>query len=256
MSSFANAHKSVKRTHRERAQPAARGSFGLLEKRKDWKKRRDDFHRKEKTIKALRSKADKHNPDEFYFGMINSKTKDGVHQGEREGKTHFTAEEIKLLKSQDLNYVNLKRVQEARKADKLKEGMAFMGAAKSRSKKAPNQHTVFVDSAKEAANFDAEAYFDTPAELLNQPHLRPRKETLRTTPIEPGTSRALKKSAKSQAKAYEELAQRLEREEKLTRVADGLQMERNLMGKGRRAKIRAASEKGPAVYKWRKERKR
>jgi hypothetical protein len=39
----------------------------------------------------------------------------GVHQAERDGKTHFTAEEIKLLKSQDLNYVNLKRVQEVKK---------------------------------------------------------------------------------------------------------------------------------------------
>jgi hypothetical protein len=50
MSSLKNAIS--RRTHKERAQPAARKKFGLLEKHKDYVVRAKDFHRKEKTIKV------------------------------------------------------------------------------------------------------------------------------------------------------------------------------------------------------------
>ena len=50
MSSLQNAIK--RRTHKERAQPAARAKFGLLEKRKDYLERAKDFHKKENTIKV------------------------------------------------------------------------------------------------------------------------------------------------------------------------------------------------------------
>jgi len=50
MSSLQNAIK--RRTHKERAQPAARSKFGLLEKHKDYVERARDFHKKENTIKV------------------------------------------------------------------------------------------------------------------------------------------------------------------------------------------------------------
>ena len=68
--SLRNAVKRV--THKERAQPASRKKFGLLEKHKDYKERADDFHRKVKRINDLKKKAAVKNPDEFYFGMVNS----------------------------------------------------------------------------------------------------------------------------------------------------------------------------------------
>lgn len=64
-----------KKQHRERSQPVKRAKLGLLEKHADYVKRARDFHSKEDRIKKLREKAEGRNKDEFYFGMINSRTK-------------------------------------------------------------------------------------------------------------------------------------------------------------------------------------
>lgn len=72
MSSLRNAIR--RRIHKERSQPKAREKVGFLEKRKDYKVRAEDYHRKEKAIKTLRTKAAFRNPDEFYFKMNSTKT--------------------------------------------------------------------------------------------------------------------------------------------------------------------------------------
>jgi len=53
---------------------------------------------------------------------------------------------------------------------------------------------------------------------------------------------------------YRELLQRVERKKKLDDAMQGLQTQRNLMGKGRRKKVTA--EDGSAHFVWRQERKR
>ena len=69
------------RHHKERPQPLARKRFGLLEKHSDYVKRARDFHHKQDRLKALRIRAQYKNPDEFYFGMINSRIiKKGQHR--------------------------------------------------------------------------------------------------------------------------------------------------------------------------------
>jgi hypothetical protein len=47
----------------------------VLEKHKDYVLRAKDYHSKQERLKAFREKAYFENPDEFYFKMINSKTK-------------------------------------------------------------------------------------------------------------------------------------------------------------------------------------
>ena len=70
----------------------------------DWKKRSEDYHFKEKRLKALYEKARNRNPDEFYHSMVKAQTRAGVHIAAREGK-EYTTDELKLLKTQDLNYL-------------------------------------------------------------------------------------------------------------------------------------------------------
>jgi U3 small nucleolar RNA-associated protein 11 len=173
MSALRNAVK--RKTHKERSQPGDRRKFGLLEKKKDYVLRARDFHKKEDAIKALKTKAAYRNPDEFYFGMQRNRTKDGVHVGRADESNKYTAEELALMKTQDVKYVALKASEEAKKAAKLKanlhrvgldadedavseedeeryddEGFAIRAAPRRKRK-----HTVFVDDAETARAFDA-----------------------------------------------------------------------------------------------------
>jgi hypothetical protein len=69
------------------------------------------------------------------------------------------------------------------KAERLKESLHFIGLAPQ------NKHTVFVDSAKEAAKFKPAKFFDTPAELLGRAYNRPRKAQLQQQPpIDPAVA--------------------------------------------------------------------
>ncbi len=60
------------------------------------------------------------------------------------------------------------------KIERLKGSLHFIGAAP----KAPNQHTVFVDSQDEVKGFDPAQYFNTPKELLGRTYNRPKQEQL------------------------------------------------------------------------------
>ena len=107
MSSLRNAVK--RKTHKERSQPGERKRLGLLEKHKDYVLRAQDYNKKQEHLKKLRLKAAFRNPDEFYFKMVKSKTKNGVHISEKNHGKTYTNEEIKSMKAQDMSYVQLKQ---------------------------------------------------------------------------------------------------------------------------------------------------
>lgn len=86
-SAFRKAAKSGQRQHRERAQPAARKKLGLLEKKKDYRLRADDYRKKQNALRALQKKALDKNPDEFYFKMIRTQLRVRIRVTVKQGYT-------------------------------------------------------------------------------------------------------------------------------------------------------------------------
>ena len=235
MSSFKNAKKSLQKTHKERSQPSKRKQFGLLEKHKDYVLRAKDFHRKEDHLKLLREKARNKNPDEFYYKMINTKTRDGVHVVQ--GKKPYTNEQLKIMKSQDLNYARMKRITEKKKVERLQCSLHFIDERASRA----NSRTVFVDSKEDADSLDSTRFELTNHNLFGHSE---EADTRKQVSID-----------KARKRAYNELEKRKEREKHLSEVEQEIQLQKHLMGKGRRMKINTGDDT-PAVYKWKKQRKK
>jgi len=275
MSSFRKAHKAQRKEHKERSQLKKREKLGQLEKGKDWKLRRDDYHFKGKRLKALYEKARNKNPDEYYHAMVKTKTKNGVHTDTRVG-VQYSHDEFKLMQTQDLGYLNLRMVQETSKIEKLKGQLHVMnnnddededtfddeddfieGGGGSAGLKTHREHIVFVDSKKAVKKFNAAKHFDTAPELVGRAHNRPRMETLRTQAVvQPGSEKILEKMERKRESGYKELEQRIDRLGALKKVAGAMQTQRNLQGKGMRRKVKSTKEGKPDVYKWRKERKK
>jgi U3 small nucleolar RNA-associated protein 11 len=280
-SSLRNAVKRV--AHKERSQPISRQHLGILEKKKDYKKRAIDFHQKEDRIKAMREKANNRNPDEFYFGMHNSQVKDGKHK-KGEDYRDLPPEMVQLMKDQDLSYVRMQKQKDNKKAERLQASLHLLGRddddddddGESKAKK--RKHTIFVDSQQEADEFDVAEHFDTLPELAGRSFNRLRKADVeklakaKTTNVDDEdekeyqpTSRELeaklkverrvaRKIARSRNSAYGEMEARLQRAKQLQQAEDHLVTEKLVAGKGRKRKIKGAEDGKPAQYKWRRKR--
>ncbi|EEB06953.1 U3 snoRNP-associated protein Utp11 [Schizosaccharomyces japonicus yFS275] len=248
MSSMRNAVQ--RRNHKERSQPYERKKFGLLEKKKDYLQRAQDYKTKQKKLKRLREKALERNPDEFYYEMVNKKTKDGVPITEREDST-INMDAIKILKTQDAGWIRMHREIEQSKIEQLESQMHTVGALRMDGER--RKHTLFVDTEDEARTFDPAEHFNTYEELLDRTENR-----LRADQLEEGNlaidafSRRLYKKEKE--KAAKELLLRKQRDEKLKLAEEKTQVHRLLQGKGGRRKVTTSS--GKQVYKWRNERKK
>ncbi|KAG9290309.1 hypothetical protein G9A89_007040 [Geosiphon pyriformis] len=259
MSSLRNAVQ--RRNHKERAQPYHRERYGLLEKHKDYVLRAQDYHSKEARLKQMREKAHFRNPDEFYFKMINTKTKEGKHIVERNNA--FSGDLVKLLKSQDLNYVKIQRDIGKKKIEKLQSELQFLSANKGEedsNQDKPNSsesnHIIFFDTQDEIIDFDPAKHFDTLPELVKRKFNRPRLETLeKEVLVKPEDQKQLKILRKERIHKYQELADRLEREVNFTNLEQELVTQKNLMTKGPRKKI-GVDKNGLAIYKWKNERKK
>ncbi|KIW34529.1 uncharacterized protein PV07_01305 [Cladophialophora immunda] len=131
MSSLRNA--VARRPHKERAQPASREKWGLLEKHKDYSLRAQDYNLKKKKLSQLSQKARERNPDEFAFGMISQgraglgkhKSKQTVEDEDgnkrlREG-VPLSHDAVKLLKTQDAGYLRTVAAKGRREIERLTE---------------------------------------------------------------------------------------------------------------------------------------
>jgi len=190
MSSLRNAVKRV--THKERSQPTARANLGILEKKKDYRLRSKDYHRKKDALRNLKTKAAMRNPDEFYFGMNNSKLQDGRHRkleaAKAKEREHLIGPEaVKLMKSQDLSYVRMQIMKDMKKVERLKSSLHLLDESselsgteqtKDGNTKPRRKHTIFVDTVADAKNFDVAEHFETIEAMAGRTFNRPRKEML------------------------------------------------------------------------------
>ena len=214
---------AVKRkTHKERGQPKERKKLGLLEKHKDYKLRAKDYQFKKKRLTALRIKAELRNPDEFYFGMVNAKTVNGVqvdtnqnvnNSGLRDEK--ITNDYLKMIRTQNMAHLQSLLIHETNKLEKLKSGLHFVGE---------QQNTKII---------------------FDQQEQQEEEET-----------NILPTENKHGRRAYSQMLLCMEKIESLKRAVANLEMKKNLMGKGKRIKIKEPENGMPAVYKWKNERKR
>uniref|UniRef100_A0A4W3J534 U3 small nucleolar RNA-associated protein 11 n=1 Tax=Callorhinchus milii TaxID=7868 RepID=A0A4W3J534_CALMI len=206
-------------------QPAFRKRLGLLEKKKDYKLRAQDYHRKQNTLKALRRKALEKNPDEFYFRMISTKLQDGVHVI-KQLEEEVTEEQLKIIRTQDVKYVGMKRIAEAKKIEQLKSELHLLEA----DGKQPNKHTFFCESKKEVEQFDLAKRLNTLPELVNRVYNRPTVETLQKEKVKGVIDHeAQERLAKQREQQYSLLNQRIEREKKMFVVEQKIQTRKDLM---------------------------
>jgi U3 small nucleolar RNA-associated protein 11 len=279
MSSLRNAVKRV--THKERSQPQARNHLGILEKKKDYKERAKDFHRKEDRITAMRTKASARNPDEFYFGMQHTQVQDGQHRKtlqaqQKEFDEAVGLDTVRIMKDQDLSYVRMQKSKDARKVERLRATLHDLdGEAPAKRK-----HTIFVATKDDAEDFDVAEHFGTIPQFAGRAFNRPRVETLKETALqasgygqgneeEQGARKPTEKQllqqtrlarkqarrvAKARSSAYAEMEARTKRIGKLSRAEAHLVTEKLVAGKGRKRKIKAAANGEPAQYKWRRQR--
>ncbi|XP_064594727.1 probable U3 small nucleolar RNA-associated protein 11 [Liolophura sinensis] len=253
MASLKNAAKSRQKPHRERSQPESRAKLGFLEKKKDYKQRAEEFHRKESTLTALRRRALNRNPDEFYFNMVRTKKVDGVHQPREEREPEYTEEQIKLMRSQDIRYVNFKRTAELKKIERLKSELHLLDA----QDKPQNKHTIFVDSKKDVKTFDAASHFNTHPALVGRRYNRPTWDTLEKHQTPVFDEEMMQDLASEKQKKYKELTKRIERERELSIIAQKMEVQKRLMDKkAKKKKIADETKESAAQYRWCAKRKR
>ncbi|KIK70764.1 hypothetical protein GYMLUDRAFT_32810 [Collybiopsis luxurians FD-317 M1] len=318
-----------RRNHKERSQLAHRAKLGFLEKHKDYVKRARDYHSKQDRLTRLKQKAAERNKDEFYFAMTKESTKGGVHIKDR-GNVALPTDVVKVLKTQDENYLRTMRAAGLKKIDKIKaqlsamadlvkpdeeleegnEGLKVLREAhifSGQSRKGRKRHIVFVDDDEAARSYVPPSQ---PSDLGN--------------PIENGSSQSsaalgwkerneqqrfkrrksqhdfedednerdeevqgLSEATQHKQHLLKELSARLVRDKQMRYAAREFEMQRMMMGKGARRKVRAPEKVGdndeseddedaldarggrpkrpsvksdetyrPRVYKWRIERKR
>jgi len=254
----------TKRAHRERSQPHKRRKLGLLEKHKDYVLRARDFHRKENTIRNLQVKAANRNPEEFYFKMNSTQTKDGVHIHKRDGDDDHTYDELKMFKIQDLRYLRLRVSQEKKKIEKLEavlQGLPeqtksnLKGEIEMEERKKPNQHRKFFYS-----NEERKEYLECVKKPTDSQITVSKEETRREKGIRMRKIEKVAKFAKKRKHRYADLEERRERLKKLNAIIKKLQTEQNLMTKGRRTKIIETDRFGDedpekTYYKWKLQRR-
>lgn len=251
-------HSLQRRNHRERAQPVERQKWGFLEKAKDYRLRAQDYQSKQRRLKRLREKAEQRNPDEFYFGMLKEKTKDGIVSVDR-GNLPLSEETVRLLKTQDAAYIKTMLHIENKKVKKLEEHVHTSTYAVSDrigkyyfvdEKELENKEKIYQKKKIDPAN---QIQKTSQEKLLAHDHL------IEMNLDQINDSRNIQPSSKVtlsvDSNVIRELELRKNRVAKLSMLAKHIDLQRNLQTKGERKKV-GISNDGISIYRWKLERKR
>ncbi|KAL8859157.1 MAG: hypothetical protein Q9178_004420 [Gyalolechia marmorata] len=143
-----------RRNHKERAQPAHREKWGILEKHKDYSLRAKDYNEKKKRLKILREKAAERNPDEFSYGMLSSKTDKHGRKIQDRGNVSLSQDAVKLLKTQDAGYVRTVIQQTRRTRERMEQEYLLMNGGKVKvlggeEESQRGNHVIFADNPEE-----------------------------------------------------------------------------------------------------------
>ncbi len=228
MSSFKKREKVLKREHRERGQLQSRKNLGILEKHKDYVLRAKAYNKKKAVLKSLHEKARNKNPDEFYYKMVKTSLKEGRHVKDQEEEAgEYTPEQLALMKTRDLKYLQMKVATERQKIEKLTGSLHLTDQA---GKK--NTHTYFVDLDNDIEDIDSLDVAQGQSQEGNKSH-------------PPGG-----------IGGYRELNQRLNRLQELKKLSQRMDTKKKLLAKERCVRIPGDCSGVPVTYKWFTERKR
>jgi hypothetical protein len=160
---------------KERAQPQNRKSLGPLEKHKDYKKRSAVRKARTKRVQQLKRAAALRNPDEFNVKMTQYEMDPSTGKMRKIEKIDTSDAAVKkAISSGRINAQFLERKAEAdlQRAKELSALVGGLDARVSGKRNNQQQHTVFVDSAKEVKTFNAAKHFNTTKEMLKAPAVR------------------------------------------------------------------------------------
>ncbi|GFU07403.1 probable U3 small nucleolar RNA-associated protein 11 [Trichonephila clavipes] len=252
--SFVKIAKTGRREYKERRQPEYRREAGFLEKKKDYKLRAKNHKVQKNKLKKLYRKAMYKNPNEFCFHMINSEIKDGLHYEKEKQEEHSEAQ-MKLMQTQDSNYIKYKLTTELKKIEKLQCSVAVLNV----EDRPKNTHTFYLDSKKEAKKLDIAKKLNTHPALLDRTFNRPTLDSLKNMKLQDyADEEMLLKASRQITNQYNELSKRLERAQELKILSQKLEVKKKLLNKkdSEPRLLKPASKTNAPFYVWKKERKR
>ncbi|KAG1948109.1 putative U3 small nucleolar RNA-associated protein [Pimephales promelas] len=164
------------------------------------------------------------NPDEFNFKMIHNQLQDGVHVIKPE-ETVMTDEQKKMMRTQDIRYVEMKRVSEMKKIERMKSELHFLDVNEEKK----NKHVFYVDSKKEVKDFDLATRLNTVPALVDRVYNRPTIETLTNKSVLGAVeSKSIKKLSKQRKQQYLRLSERIDREQAMFVITQKIQTRKDL----------------------------
>lgn len=129
----------------------------------DYKLRAADHREKKKKLKILKEKAHDRNPDEFSFGMMNSRVDaQGRKMGDR-GNKALSMDVVKLLKTQDAGYIRTMLQMVRKEREELEQRMVLadreVTVLRDGEDGKKGKHVVYVGDVEEQKEFDEENWF-------------------------------------------------------------------------------------------------